>query len=183
MGHGNSPKMTITAEEAVLRCDRAEGVLKVFLRNSVIDVGGKFSVAFPDVQEREIPLSDASRAHSSGIWTNLPLRSLPDAIATAQAQIEQHEQMMAAQAAYQMTCGDFDELTSEQWRIMRTIKSELVVALLPPALRAAAPLGGRVRLSCVLRWSALPWRFVCGTATFSPVSFSVSCRSSSSTIR
>ena len=66
MGHGSSPKMTITAEEAVLRCDRAEGVLKVFLRNSVIDVGGQLSMVFPDVQVKEIPLTDASRAHSSG---------------------------------------------------------------------------------------------------------------------
>ena len=125
MGHGTSPKMTITAEEAVLRCDRAEGVLKVFLRNGVIDVGGQFSVAFPDVQEQEIPLTDASRAHSSSAWSNLPLRSLPDAIATAQSQIEQHEQMMAAQAAYQLACGDFDELTSDQWRVYENDKSEL----------------------------------------------------------
>ncbi|MGO9109908.1 MAG: LptF/LptG family permease [Thermoguttaceae bacterium] len=116
MGHGSSPKTTITAEEAILRSDRAEGMLKVFLRNGMIDMGGKFSVAFPDWQEREIPLPDASRAHSSGAWTNLPLRSLPDAIATAQSQIEQHEQLMATLAAYQMACGDFDELTGEQWR-------------------------------------------------------------------
>jgi lipopolysaccharide export system permease protein len=124
VGRGNSPRMTITAEEAVLRCDRSEGVLKVFLRNGEIDVGG-LSVAFPDVQEREIPLTDASHAHSSGIWTNLPLRSLSDAIATTQSQIEKHEQMMAAQAAYQMTCGDFDELTGEQWKWYQSVQSEL----------------------------------------------------------
>jgi lipopolysaccharide export system permease protein len=123
--HGNSPKTTIYAEEAVLSCDRAEGVLKVFLRNGSIDMGGKFFLAFPDVLEREIPLTDASRAHSSGIWTNLPLRSFPDAIATAQSQIEQQEQMMAAQAAYQMTCGDFDELTSDVWRMYENDKLEL----------------------------------------------------------
>ncbi len=131
MGHGNSPKTTITAEEAVLHCDRsesdpAERVLKVFLRNGEIDVGGKFSVHFPDVQEREIPLNDASRAHNSSIWTNLSLRDLPGAIATAQAQIEQHEQMMAAQAAYQMTCGEFDELTSEKWRAHANDQIELL---------------------------------------------------------
>ena len=91
----------------------------------MIDVGGKFSLAVPDVQVFDIPLSDASRAHSSSIWTNLSLRSLPDAIATVQAQIEQHEQMMAAQAAYQMACGDFDELTSEQWRTHENDQSEL----------------------------------------------------------
>ena len=43
MGHGNSPKMTITAEEAVLQLRsgrrRAQGVM----RNGVIDVGGRLS--------------------------------------------------------------------------------------------------------------------------------------------
>ena len=70
-------------------------------------------------------MTDASRAHSSSVWANLPLRSLPDAIAAAQSQIEQHEQMMAAQAAYQMTCGDFDELTSDQWRAYENEQAEL----------------------------------------------------------
>jgi lipopolysaccharide export system permease protein len=125
MGHGSSSKMTITAEEAVLRCDRAEGVLKVFLRNGMVNVGDKLEWTFPDVQEREIPLADASRAHSSSIWTNLSLRDLPDAIAKAQTQIEQQEQMMAAQAAYQMACGDFDELTSDVWRVYDNDKIEL----------------------------------------------------------
>ena len=124
-GNGSSPKMTITAEEAILRCDRAEGALKVSLHNGVIDVG-TVSLAFPDWQEREIPLTDASRAHSSNIWTNLPLRSLPDAIATAHAQVEQHEQLMAAQAAYEMTCGDFDDLTSDHWRSPEWEQSDLL---------------------------------------------------------
>lgn len=126
MGHGNAAKMTITAEEAVLRCDRAEGVLKVFLRNGVIDVGGKLEVRFPDVQEKEIPLDDASRARPGNVWANLALRDFPDAIAKAQSLIEQHEQMMAAQAAYEMTCGDFDELTSDNmWNMYENDKLEL----------------------------------------------------------
>ena len=125
MGHGSSPKMTITAEEATLRFDGAKGVLKVFARNGLIDVGGRLSAAFPDVQVFEVPLTDASRAHSSAGWTNLSLRNLPDAIAGLQSQIEQHEQTMAARAAYQMTCGDFAELTSEQWRVHENDHSEL----------------------------------------------------------
>ncbi len=125
-GPGNSPKMTVTAKEAVLRSDRVDRVLKVFAHDGVIDVGGRHSLAFPDVQVFDIPLSDASRAHSSGIWTNLPLRSLPDAIATAQSQIEQHEELMAAQAAYQMACGDFDELTSAQWKASENDQLELL---------------------------------------------------------
>ena len=145
-GRGNSPKMTINAEEAVLSCDRAEGVLKVFAKNGMIDVDGKQTVVFPDVQTFEIPLPDASRAHSFNVWTTLPLRSLPEAIATAQAEIEKHEQMMAAQAAYAMACGDFDDLTSVIWRKHENDQSESDVAVLSPDLRAAAPLGGRVRL-------------------------------------
>jgi lipopolysaccharide export system permease protein len=115
MGHGTSTKLTIKAEEAVLSCDQSQGVLKVSLHNGVIDMGGKFSYAFRD-EEKEIPLAEASRAHSSNIWTNLPLRSLPDAIATAQSQLEQHGELMAATAAYQLACGDFNELTGEVWR-------------------------------------------------------------------
>ncbi len=126
MGHDNSPKMTVYAEDAVLRSDRAEGVLKVFAHNCMIDVGGRYSLADPGVQVFDIPLSDASCAHSSGIWTNLPLRSLPDAIATVQAHIEQHEDMMAAQAAYQLACGDFDELTSGQWKKHEDDQAELL---------------------------------------------------------
>ena len=145
MGHGSSPKMTITADEAVLRCDRAEGVLKVFLRNSVVDMGG-ISMVWPDVQEREIPLSDASRARSGGPRTNLRCGTSPAPSRPRRREFVQHEQMMAALAACEMTCGDFDELTSEQWRAYEYDKGELVVALLSPALRAAAPLGGRLRL-------------------------------------
>jgi lipopolysaccharide export system permease protein len=124
MVRSGSPQMTITAEEAELRCDRREGVLKVFLRNGVID-GGGLQYSFPDVQEREIPLTDASRARSDSIWSNLSLRDLPAAIALAQTQAEQHEQMMAAQAAYAMTCGDFEELTSDVWRMYSNDQAEL----------------------------------------------------------
>jgi lipopolysaccharide export system permease protein len=115
MGRGRLP-MTITAEEAVLQCDQADNMLKVFARNSVVDVGGRFNGANPDVEVFQIPLTEASRAHSASIWANLPLRSLPDAIATAESQVEQQEQLMAARAAYQMACGDFEDLASEQWR-------------------------------------------------------------------
>ncbi len=49
MERGNSPRRTINAEEAELRCDRAEGVLKVYVRNGVIEMGKNVSTVFPDV--------------------------------------------------------------------------------------------------------------------------------------
>ncbi len=129
--HGTSPRLTITAEEAELRCDPAQGVLKVFLRHGEIDMGGRLRVEFPDVHEQEIPLIEASRAHNSGgIPTTLPLRDLPDAIVKAQTDIDLHEQTMAAQAAYQLTCGDFSDLGSIQWQVAENDHGELGTRLL-----------------------------------------------------
>jgi lipopolysaccharide export system permease protein len=125
MGPDGSPKMTINAEKALLRGDRGKGVLRVFLRNSEIDQGG-ISGIFPGWEEREFALSDVSRARGSKVWTNLSLRELPEAIATAQGQIERHEQIMAAQAAYDMACGDFGDLTSANWRTFEEEQNELL---------------------------------------------------------
>jgi lipopolysaccharide export system permease protein len=114
--HNGTPRTTITADEAELRSDHSEGVLKILLRNSVIDSGKGVQYTDRGVQVQEIPLSEASRARRGGVPTNLPLKDLPDAIAAARVQIDRQEQMMAALAAYQMTCGDFDDLLGERWR-------------------------------------------------------------------
>jgi len=113
---GSSPTITITAEEAELRSDRAEGLLKVILRNGTVDVQGRFNGQFPDTYEQEIPLRDASRAReTSATPSSQPLLSIPDQVVQQQARIQRCEQEMAAQAAYQMLCGDFAELTGPQW--------------------------------------------------------------------
>jgi lipopolysaccharide export system permease protein len=123
-GHAGAPKMTITADEAELKSDRVEGVLKIQLRKGRIEVAGRFSVAF-DVWEQEIPLNEASRARNGGPQGALPLSRLPDAIAEAKVQIEQQEQMMAAMAAYDMTCGEFDDLTNDIWRMHENNRNDL----------------------------------------------------------
>lgn len=122
-GHGSSPNMTITAEEAELHSDRASGVLKLILRNGVIEMGGKIRVQFPDVHEQEIPLTDASRARASSP-TGVPLWAITEETARVQAAIERHEQGMAVQATYQMICGDFDELTGNSWKLAEGERTE-----------------------------------------------------------
>lgn len=122
--HGSSPRITIRAEEAELRSDRNEGVLKISLRKGRIEVAGAYSMAF-DAWEQEIPLRDAGRPGGGGPRASLPLRDLPEAIAKMKAQIEQGEQVMAATAAYQMTCGDFDDLTNEDWRVAESKQADL----------------------------------------------------------
>ena len=54
-GHGNDPGVTIRAEEAVLQMDKAEGVLKIFLRNGSVNMAGKVGGEFSGIEERGIP--------------------------------------------------------------------------------------------------------------------------------
>ncbi len=115
--HGNSSKITITADEAELHSDRKDGMLKILLCRGRFETAGGISMEFPhDVFEQEIPLSEASRAGSGGPRASDPLWKLPEEIAKLRSQIEQQEQTMAAMAAYQMTCGEFDDLTNDVWR-------------------------------------------------------------------
>jgi lipopolysaccharide export system permease protein len=114
---GTSPAMTLTAEWAELQSDTAEGVLRITLHKGMID-GGKMTGQLPDDPHKmDIPLTDASRGNNVTYrppsW--LPLRVIPGEVAKQQATIERCEQEMAAQAAYQMLCGDFDALTGPMW--------------------------------------------------------------------
>lgn len=113
---GSTPAMTVTAEEAELRSDTDAGVLNIILRDGSVDVGGNATYDFPGVEEREIPLRDASRAKNvSTLPSWLPLRVIPEQVIEQKELIERIEREQAAQAAYQMLCGDFDGLTSQDW--------------------------------------------------------------------
>ncbi len=112
----DSPPMTITAEWAELRSDHAAGVLKIVLYNGTLTVGDKVRAVFPGKFERDIPLRDASRAKNLSESTSCkPLREIGGETLRQRERIEQHRQMLAAQAACQMFCGDFDRLTSAEW--------------------------------------------------------------------
>ncbi|MHC4181179.1 MAG: LptF/LptG family permease [Planctomycetota bacterium] len=110
-----TPGVTITAEEAELQSDYAAGVLKIILRKGTLDVGGKLK-AFLDVHEHEIQLRDTSEARmASAHPSNLALRVIPEQLVEQKKLIEQSDRELAIRAAYQMLCGDFDDLTGEQW--------------------------------------------------------------------
>jgi lipopolysaccharide export system permease protein len=122
---GNSPAVTITAEEAELRYDRNEQVLKAILRNGTIDVAGKGTMQFANEWEQKIPLNDASRARvgaKTPSW--LPLWAIPEEIAKQRALIERMDQEMAARAAYQMLAGDFSDLAGGDWADRATIRKQ-----------------------------------------------------------
>lgn len=113
---GNSPGVTIRAEEAELHGDYREEVLRITLRNSTFDVEGAVSAREPGEYETVIPLTTASRAKNLSpppSW--LPLRQIPEEVAKQQETIEKMEERMTARASFEMLCGDFDELTGPQW--------------------------------------------------------------------
>lgn len=139
---GDTPPMTITAQQAELRSDRAAGVLKVTLRRGTVDVGG-VTFDFPGVEEREIPLRDASRAKDvTALPSWLPLRVIPEQVVEQEKIIAQMERELAARAAYQMLCGDFDALAGGQWqRLERSLmltRSRLSRLLTEPHRRWSA---------------------------------------------
>jgi lipopolysaccharide export system permease protein len=126
MARGNSPGITITAQEAELRSDREQNVLKIILRNGTADVEGEVTYSFADVEEREIPLSDASRAKKlSDLPSWLPLRAIPERIVAQKEAIQRYEQELAAQAGYDMLTGDFHALTGDKWTTRRNERQDL----------------------------------------------------------
>jgi lipopolysaccharide export system permease protein len=113
---GTTPEVTITADEAELQSDHAEGVLKILLSNATIDAGGRLKARIPGVYQQEIPLNDASQAaKNSSHPSYLALGVIPEELAGQKKFVERSEQQLAARAAYQMLCGDFDGLTSPEW--------------------------------------------------------------------
>ena len=112
---GNSPAITIRAEEAELHCDHREGVLRVELTNGTFDVEGNVSGRFPDTREYEVPLTQASRSKNVPSVSWLPLRRIPEETVKQEQIVEGLEEEMAAGATYQMLRGDFDGVTSAEW--------------------------------------------------------------------
>ncbi len=124
-GHGDTPGITIRAQEAELACDREQGMLHIRLINGRADVEGGVSMRFPR-HDQVIPLSQASRAGAqvpTPSW--LPLRQITVEARKQREEIAEMEQEMAALAALQMIRGDFEGLTGGGWK---TLEGSLRVA-------------------------------------------------------
>ena len=112
---GDSPAVTVTAEEAEMHSDPVQNTLHIVFRNGTIDVGGDVSITFAE-DERIVPLSEATaKGDGSGSPSQLSLRSIPDEIVAQRQRINDQEQRMAALAGYQMMTGDLTSLTGGGW--------------------------------------------------------------------
>lgn len=112
---GRTPAIMITAEEAELRSDAANNVLKIFLRNGMVRVEGKISYEFPDVDEREIPLRDPREAAEAALPSWLPLSVIPKQIAEQTEILRKHKETMAVRASFDLLRGEFGRLVTPEW--------------------------------------------------------------------
>jgi len=112
---GKTPAIMITAEEAELRSDPANNVLKIFLRNGTVRAEGKLSYEFPDVDEREMPLRDPRDDAETLLPSWMALSAIPEQIARHEEMIRQHKQEMAVRASLDLVRGDFRQLQSPEW--------------------------------------------------------------------
>ena len=113
---GDSPAFTLTAETAELRLNDEKTALSIQLTNSEIDWGDDWVGDFPGTEEQEIPLTEASRKGSSSPSpANSAMQEIPQRIEEQKVKIRQLQQKYAAEAAYQMLLGDFDDLASKEW--------------------------------------------------------------------
>jgi lipopolysaccharide export system permease protein len=141
-GGANNLAFFVTAEEAELHADHATGMLTITLRSGTFDAGG-IVYEFPDEQTYEIPLSDATRAQdASNAPSWLPLRQIPQQEIEHRAVLHRREQELAARAAYQMLCGDFEGLTGQPWearaRELASLRSHLYRLATEPHRRWSA---------------------------------------------
>jgi lipopolysaccharide export system permease protein len=114
--NGDTPAVMVTAQEAELRADPADNTLRILLTNGRIDVGDRITMVFPDTIERVVSLNDASTKAGGLVapW-HLPLARIRGEVIKQQERIGELEELLAADAAYQMMTGDFAGLTDAAW--------------------------------------------------------------------
>lgn len=116
-----SPAISINATEAELRSDTDKNTLSILLTNGTIDMGDRWSVAFPDTYEQVIPLLDATRKGNNGDSPSVvQLRKIPIETKKQETLTDLTERNGATSAAFQMMTGDFSELANDEvWRKKR----------------------------------------------------------------
>jgi lipopolysaccharide export system permease protein len=124
-GDDGDSSTTITCEEASMRSDLESQTLTIKCINNVVETNG-FTLEVPGSYEREIPLGEASRSGSGTTSpSNLALNVIPTAKTQQRQRIQELEEQMATQAAYQMITGNFGELSGPNWG---KTQSQLVTA-------------------------------------------------------
>ena len=116
MRRNNSQTITITAAEAALSCDRRNGNLELGLTDAYIDFGGKGTILFPSYVF-QIPLTQASSVEDrSNVPSNIALGRIAEEEKLQRERIENQQREMAVRGAFEMLCGDFEQLAGPEWK-------------------------------------------------------------------
>lgn len=119
-------EVTFEAEEAILECDSAKGMLKITLRDAVVDRNGDM-MTFPGVHTHEIPLTDASKkSQRIGHPSDTPLSEVGDAKIRQEGLISEFDRELATRAAFDMAFGRSDVLNTRTWARQNFTRRELV---------------------------------------------------------
>ena len=114
--HGDSPPVTLVARQAELRFNPQSNRLKIMIEDTQFDIGSSTHGQWPDLLEYELPLTAISGDNAMNPGpSQIAMRDIPVQADGQRSEIQQHEQAMAATAAYQMLTGDFAALHDEQW--------------------------------------------------------------------
>lgn len=108
---GDSPAVTLTAEEAELRADTRLMVLTIVCRNGTLDMSGQGRLRFQDTLEREVPLDMASPGGDDGMlpaWLSMTV--IPEYVRNQRIKNDAYVEHRAAKAALEMLTGDFAAL-------------------------------------------------------------------------
>ncbi len=112
---GQEAPITLTAQEARFRSDFDNNLLIVEMVDGEVDFHGELTYRF-DTHEHAVPLQQAAhKGHARASPSNYALREIPDEIDAQSDAIEQLEQTMAAQAAFELISGDFENVMSTAW--------------------------------------------------------------------
>ncbi|MCH5375172.1 MAG: LptF/LptG family permease [Planctomycetes bacterium] len=111
-----SGSVMMTAREAQLHAEPAEGALRVSLTDGTIEMGDKAAVRFPNTIEQSILLTgEPGQARMDANPSHMRLGNISAAISRQREQIDRLQQSAAAEAAYQIMTGDFEALTDMRW--------------------------------------------------------------------
>ena len=145
-GRGDSPSITITAAEATLSCDRGKGVLDLGLNDAYADFEGEGTVHFPS-HVFQIPLKQASSVEDrTHVPSNIALGRIAEEEILQRERIDNQRRELAVRGAFEMLCGDFEQLTGPEWKTRSNSTRDLVSRLHRPPHGASSPLVGRIQL-------------------------------------
>ncbi len=107
---------TISAAEASLSCDRERQVLIVTVIDAYVTFDGGHEVFVPR-EDFEIPLTKASSVEDrSSVPSNIALGNIPKERALQRERIDNHRRELAVRGAFEMLCGDFEQLAGPAWK-------------------------------------------------------------------